>query len=78
MSDTIEIKTPCGRTVDPSLGAAYGAVVLVELERDHATYGACYYCCQTCNLDRHLCPGCGTTTSHDEVACPDCSRKDTT
>lgn len=36
-------------------------------------YG-CEWCCMTCNLDRHMCPGCGTITDHKETCCPDCAK----
>lgn len=32
----------------------------------HEYYGgACYHCCQTCNYNRHQCPGCGDDLLHD-------------
>lgn len=32
----------------------------------HEKYGgACFYCCPTCNHDRHVCHFCGDTLKHD-------------
>jgi hypothetical protein len=38
----------------------------------HAPDDGCEWCCQTCNHDRHLCPGCGTNIGHNDGVCPDC------
>lgn len=27
--------------------------------------GACYYCCDACNYDRHICHFCGDSLRHD-------------
>lgn len=27
--------------------------------------GFCYWCCQTCNTDRHQCSGCGDDLDHN-------------
>lgn len=31
----------------------------------HAFQGACYNCCNVCNVDGHKCPYCGTMLWHD-------------
>lgn len=38
----------------------------------HAPDDGCEWCCQTCNYDRHRCPGCGTVTDHKNSVCPEC------
>lgn len=39
-------------------------------------YVVCMTClwhfCDTCNYDRHRCPGCGTVTDHFDGACDEC------
>lgn len=35
-----------------------------ELHEQHG--GACYYCCETCNYDRHVCHFCGDPLKHNE------------
>ena len=39
---------------------------------EHASDDGCMWCCETCNYDRHYCPGCGTVADHKNTACPDC------
>lgn len=31
----------------------------------HAEEGACFWCCDRCNLDRHLCRACGENLTHN-------------
>lgn len=39
----------------------------------HVLYGACYVCCETCNIDRHLCGGCGANIDHLQGSCDKCA-----
>ena len=39
---------------------------------NHAAEDGCMWCCRYCNVDRHVCPGCGTITDHKGSPCPDC------
>lgn len=39
---------------------------------DHAPEDGCMWCCSVCNVDRHCCPGCGTTLGHLDKVCDDC------
>jgi hypothetical protein len=32
----------------------------------------CYECCDLCNYDRHVCPGCGEPLSHGVGVCSPC------
>lgn len=41
---------------------------------DHPADDGCEWCCMRCNVDQHLCPGCGTVVGHNDVACDDCDR----
>lgn len=38
----------------------------------HAPGDGCEWCCMTCNMDRHWCPGCGTVSDHFNTPCPEC------
>lgn len=40
-----------------------------------ATPEGCYYCCERCNYDRHLCPGCGDNLPHTVGVCDDCAAR---
>lgn len=33
----------------------------------HTRYGACYECCDRCNVDEHRCQGCGEPLAHNGV-----------
>ena len=37
----------------------------------HTVGDGCEWCCMTCNLDRHLCPVCGTISDHKSTPCPE-------
>lgn len=39
---------------------------------DHGEGDGCYYCCQTCDLGGHTCPGCGDDTTHRNQVCEGC------
>jgi hypothetical protein len=42
----------------------------------HEPDDGCEWCCMTCNLDRHWCPGCGTVSDHKESPCDnECAEK---
>lgn len=41
-------------------------------ECDHQPDEGCYRCCRLCNIDRHVCPGCGGHIPHEWVACREC------
>lgn len=50
--------------------AAFGRDLLVlprpDCDRaDHERVGACYMCCEKCDLDRHKCPACGMDLTHN-------------
>lgn len=36
---------------------------------NHESDDGCEWCCMTCNLDRHFCPGCGTVSNHKSNPC---------
>lgn len=38
----------------------------------HSPLGGCRWCCKSCNLDRHMCPSCGTSVDHSEPVCVEC------
>lgn len=38
----------------------------------HPVGQGCYDCCDRCNYDTHICPGCGGDATHTEPVCPDC------
>ncbi len=39
---------------------------------DHDPDDGCMWCCRACNIDRHLCPGCGTPIGHKDSSCGGC------
>lgn len=41
----------------------------------HPPGDGCEWCCRQCNLDRHLCPGCGMVTGHGDVICGECETR---
>ena len=40
---------------------------------EHDAEDGCYYCCHSCDIDGHYCPGCGKHTSHRIRVCKDCA-----
>lgn len=34
----------------------------------------CYHCCRACNLDQHVCPGCGENIPHGTSCCEECDK----
>ena len=40
---------------------------------DHPPEDGCYYCCHSCDIDGHYCPGCGKHTSHRIRVCKECA-----
>lgn len=44
---------------------------------DHDPDDGCEWCCRQCNVDQHLCPGCGTVANHKEEPCDEkCAEKE--
>lgn len=35
----------------------------------------CYRCCTLCNIDRHICPGCGKDLNHGIDVCLRCRNR---
>lgn len=40
----------------------------------HEPNDGCMWCCETCNYDRHICPGCGTIIDHNDKCCEECEK----
>jgi len=38
----------------------------------HSVTEGCHKCCDQCNYDTHICPGCGTSLKHGETTCAAC------
>jgi hypothetical protein len=42
---------------------------------DHAVDDGCLWCCEDCNWDRHLCPGCGAVGNHKNQTCAEDAKR---
>jgi hypothetical protein len=77
----LEVASTLGQVIEQSAqpGGAIGTALLDAADQAGVSPGCncrpgqgCPYCCDQCNTDRHLCPGCGKPVPHGTVACPGC------